>query len=194
MNHYPDDFLDRDFSCDPREALKNALLHKTTLIIRRRRRLHRAGTAALAAACYLLGAVTMWYAIPRAPANNDTPSTAVVIADNSKPAPPVEAPPERPELVELRALTAAPAERALQLRKAGDLYLSQANDYASALRCYTAFFNAAGDDALEFSPDDNWLVIAIKNTRSRDRENSPDIDSFELHLKNARRRERINEY
>jgi len=170
MNHHPDDFLDRDFTCDPREALKNALLRRTTLIIRRRHHLRRAGIAGLAAACYLAGIATTWFVVPRAAVRDNTISPPVLVAENPpKPSPPPEQPPERPEVYELQALTAAPAERSMKFRKAGDLYLSQSSDYASALRCYTASFNAAGDDALEFSPDDNWLVMAIKNARYRER-------------------------
>jgi hypothetical protein len=95
----------------------------------------------------------------------------LVIADAGKTLPPEEKPPQPPELYEFEAQLAPPAERAAQLRKAGDLYLEQANDYAAALRCYSQAFNAAGPEALEFSPDDNWLVMAIKTARRKEKGN-----------------------
>jgi len=169
-----DDFLDRGFTCDPKDALRLALRQQTTRVLRRRRWLRQLTNVGLAAACYLAGLATMWFLVPRTTATGDSPPSPppLVIADNrSKPPQPEEKPPERPELYEFQAQTAPPAERAVQLRKAGDLYLEQDHDYAAALRCYTQAFNAGGDQALEFSPDDNWLVMAIKNARRKEKVN-----------------------
>jgi hypothetical protein len=166
-----DDFLDRDFTCDPKGTFKIALREQTTRVLRRRRRLRRFGFAGMAAACYAAGLATMWILSPRQITTIDAPTRPLVIAETIKPSPPQEKPPQPPELYEFEAQTAPPAERAAQLRKAGDLYLEQANDYAAALRCYTQAFNSAGPQALEFSPDDNWLVMAIKNARRKEKGN-----------------------
>jgi hypothetical protein len=190
MSNRFDDFLDHDFTCDPKDTFKAALREQTTRVLRRRRRLRQLGFVGMAAACYAAGLATMWTLLPRPAATVDSPAQPLVIAATTKPSPPEEKPAERPELYEFQAQTAPPAERAARLRKAGDLYLEQANDYASALRCYTQAFDAAGPQALEFSLDDNWVVMAIKNARRL--EFSPDDNWVVMAIKNARRKEKFN--
>jgi hypothetical protein len=186
-----DDFLDRDFTCDPKDTLKAAIREQTTRVLRRRRRLRQLGFVGMAAACYAAGLATMWTLLPRPTATVDSPTQPLVIADSRNPSPPDEKTPVRPDLYEFQAQTAPPAERAAQLREAGDLYLEQSNDYANALRCYTQAFDAADPQALEYSPDDNWLVMGIKNTR-RTLEFSPDDNWLVIAIKHARRKEKIN--
>jgi hypothetical protein len=166
-----DDFLDKGFACDPNDGLKEAVRLRTTRVLRGRRRVRRLAIVGLAAACYLAGVATMWLLPPRLPVVADMAAKAVVIAENKIEPPPQEKPPERPEIYEFEAQTAPPGERYAQLRKAGDLYLEQAHDYASALRCYGQAFDAGGVQALAFSPDDNWLVMAIKNARKKEKDN-----------------------
>jgi hypothetical protein len=168
-----DDFLDRDFTCESNDTLRDAIRQQTTRVLRGRRRIRRLGFIGSAAACYLLGLATMWFFVPRSAATNELPAAPVTIADNTRtPSPPEEKLPESPELCELDAQTAPPAERAIRFRKAGDLYLAQANDYASALRCYREAFDGGGDQALQFSPEDNWLVVAIKKARLMEKNNA----------------------
>jgi hypothetical protein len=100
--------------------------------------------------------------------------TAVVV--ERAPAPeerPPEAPPApgrvvtAPELERL-ARQAEESRRAALLRQAGDRYLSDENDPEAALHCYTKSLNAGPGDGAKFSPDDNWLLMAIKNAREKE--------------------------
>jgi hypothetical protein len=166
-----DDFLDGGFKCEPNQSLKSAMRERTTRVLRRRRRARQLGVVGVAAACYLAGLATMWLFLPRQVTKGDTPAPTLIVADAGKLSEPEIKPPLRPELYEFEAQTAPPAERAAQLKKAGDLYLEQAHDYASALRCYGQAFDAGGPQALEYSPDDNWLVVSIKNARRKEKGN-----------------------
>jgi len=172
MSNLLDDFLDRGFAGDANDALQKALRQRTTKVLRRRRRFRQFGFAGFAAACYAAGLATMWVLLPRPAAIVERPQQPLVIAENADQPAPVEAKlPEPAALYEFEAYTVPPEQRAAQLRKAGDLYLEQERDYASALRCYTQAFDAGGAKALEFSPDDNWLVMAIKNARRKEKDN-----------------------
>jgi hypothetical protein len=166
-----DDFLDEGFACEPNDGLKAAMRLRTTRVLRGRRLVRQLALVGLAAACYLAGVATMWFLPPQLTAVADAPAKTVVIAENKIEPSPQEKPPERPEIYEFEAQTAPPSERYAQLRKAGDIYLEQAHDYASALRCYRQAFDAGGEQALAFSTDDNWLVMAIKNARKKEKDN-----------------------
>jgi hypothetical protein len=163
-----DAFLGGDFSCEVNETLQNTLRERTAGLVRRRRRLRYLAYAALAAACYLAGLTTTWL-LPAhsAVTGNPAAEVAVQVATKTEPVK-IEPGPTRPALDKLQAI-ADPAERAEQLRKAGDLYLERFQDYATALRCYSAALDAGGTVALESSPEDNWLVSAIKRDRRREK-------------------------
>jgi hypothetical protein len=54
------------------------------------------------------------------------------------------------------------------LLAAGDRCLNDIGDPEAALRCYERALNAASDDEVRFSADDNWLLMAIKNAREKE--------------------------
>jgi hypothetical protein len=54
------------------------------------------------------------------------------------------------------------------LLRAGDHFLNEEGDPAAALRCYSGALNAGSEDDAKFSPDDNWLLMAIKNAREKE--------------------------
>jgi hypothetical protein len=95
-----------------------------------------------------------------------TPAAPVAVVrapEDHKP----EAPPAPPR----GAVAAVPdrdPERPELLLRAGDRYLKENNDPEAALRCYTKALNAASADDLKFSPQDNWLLMAIKNAREKE--------------------------
>ncbi len=73
-----------------------------------------------------------------------------------RPAPELLAPPEQVP------------ENATALRQAGDRYLTEAADPEAALHCYSKSLDAGTEDDTKFSPDDNWLLMAIKNAREKE--------------------------
>jgi hypothetical protein len=160
-----DDLLAPPPRADGREPLRQDLLRRTTRLLRRRRLLRAAAVALALAACYAAGLLTMRLAAPPRAAAEPT-----AVADRPDPLPP---PIERAErlaapAVEDRAARADDAERSGLYRSAGDRYLEQ-NDHESALRCYTRSLDAASADDARFSPDDNWLLMAIKDAREKER-------------------------
>jgi hypothetical protein len=64
--------------------------------------------------------------------------------------------------LEWQAFDAPRAERAALYFQAGDRYLEDARDVASAMRCYNVALDATPMDSLEIQPDDNWLVTTLK--------------------------------
>jgi hypothetical protein len=150
--------------------LREALLRQTTRALRRRRLVRRAALAAALAACYAAGLLTMqwWAARPHA-ATADPPGKAVV---DDTPPPHEERPAPVPPLVaEEEAARAADAERAALYRRAGDRYLEDENDPEAALRCYGRALDSGSAAEAQFSPDDNWLLMAIKNAREKEKRN-----------------------
>jgi hypothetical protein len=57
--------------------------------------------------------------------------------------------------------------RAERYLEAGNYFVDEAHDYASALRCYEQALAGGDASALEITPDDNWLVMALKIDQQR---------------------------
>ena len=147
------------------ETLRQSLLAQTTRQLHRPRRLRFAVLAAALAACYGAGLLTMYLL-------RSAPAPAVVVA--TEPARPADVtqPAEPPVVAEKPTEPANPAQRAALLRQQGDRFLNEENDPESALHSYTKALNAGSDDDAKFSPDDNWLLMAIKNAREKEDRNA----------------------
>lgn len=160
----------------PAGALEQAVLERTQAILRRRRWLRRTGYAAALAACYAAGLLTMKY-FPASPVISPAPVARTEI----RPEPPAitrpeEVPAPRPSNEELASPAAiewqavdSRAQRPDLYRQAGDRYL-EAGDIQSAIRCYRNMLDAAPDEDQVISPEtDNWLVIALKGDRQKEK-------------------------
>ncbi len=160
------------------DPLRQVLLARTTAALRRRRRLRRLGLAAALAACYLAGMLTV--RLGMSPASTDRPAAAVAKADRpaKKEAPPVRPAPRQREA----PAEAAPSALALEwqaldsddrrfelYRRAGDRYLEESNDVESALRCYRGAYAAASEKERAVSVHDNWLLMAVKQERLKEK-------------------------
>jgi len=146
------------------QTLRQSLLAQTTRQLRRPRRLRLVALAAALAACYGAGLLTMYLLRP-------APAPAVVVAPEPPP-PEVTQPAERPVVAEKPSEPPDPSQRAALLRQQGDRYLNEENDPESALHTYTKALNAGSADDAKFSPDDNWLLMAIKNAREKEDRNA----------------------
>jgi hypothetical protein len=62
-----------------------------------------------------------------------------------------------------------PDKRAILFRQAGDRYVAEGSDWESALRCYSGALNAGTEADLAISPDDNWLLMALKDARQKEK-------------------------
>jgi hypothetical protein len=171
-----DRFLDRGVPGCADEAFRRSLLAATTRVIRRRRRLRRAGWAAALAACYVAGLVTMRLATATAP-----PPQVVQQPTPSAPRPPQPAAASRPtddggeavamedQAVDTRG---KPREKRDLYCRAGDRYLHDRGDLPSAVRCYGGALDGASDDDLKISPDDSWLLMALKEAKQKERKHA----------------------
>jgi hypothetical protein len=82
---------------------------------------------------------------------------------------PLDQDPDVPAVVfERVAAVSDPEQRSILFRRAGDRYLLGA-DESAALRCYRLALDSASDRDLIISPDDNWLLIALKKARQEEK-------------------------
>jgi len=163
----PIDPLERLTSSLPtaRPIYREALRRETTRILAQRRRWRRGLLVAGSAACLVAGALAA-LALVSAPPPSVSPAPApqqAVAPDAPRPAD------ENPVALEWQAFDSPPPRRAELYLAAGDRYLEEAHDMASALRCYKQAL-PSDRGVQEISADDNWLVMALKIDH-RQREN-----------------------
>ena len=164
-----DDLLRRP-SGEGGDALCARLQQRTTRVLRRRRRLRVVARIATLAACFVAGALTVYCLGPRridrvvVVEKQPAPTAPTVPAPVPKPAPP----PPSAVALEWKAFDADKPRPDLY-REAGDRYLHEDDDPISALRCYGQSLNGASDKDLAISPDDDYLLMVVKEARRREK-------------------------
>jgi hypothetical protein len=167
-----DEFLREGISVPYDVPFRDVLLRQTSRVLWRRRWRRRLVHAGAIAASFLLGAACMQLWSPATPAERP----AAIHSQAQAPAPTVQPKEQTPEVAlgiaavvkEWKAFDDRKQQRELY-RQAGDLYFYTNQDYESALRCYTQALDAASDQDLAVSPDDNWLLIALKEARLKEK-------------------------
>lgn len=165
------------------EALRRSLLVRTTRALRLERRLRRLKLVVALAGCYAAGLATMWFSIP-----SHATADAVQVAEHAPGLPRESAPqvPQQPtdaatedesvvpaSVLEQWASIVAPRERSKLYRRAGDRYLEESGDMESAVRCYSRSLDHAAPEDLAISLDqDNWLIMALKEARQKERKHA----------------------
>jgi hypothetical protein len=151
--------------------LRQELLTRTARALRRRRRGRQLAWAAALAASYAAGLLTMRWAqkpveVSRAP--------DVMLSQNQLPRPKGVFPPaDEPGKSALRKeWEAVESGRAALFRQAGDLYLGEEGDLQAAVRCYGNALSVGAEVDLTISPQDNWLLMAIKDARQKEKRNA----------------------
>jgi hypothetical protein len=143
----PDDFRQR-------------VLARTTVLLRRRRRLKALARVAALAACYVAGLATMHGHRPLPPELTLPAVTAT--------SPPAAPPPETATALEWEAVD-HPERAAALYRAAGDRYLADEGDPGGAVRCYGNGLSAGAANDLTIDPGDSWLLMAIKDARQKEK-------------------------
>jgi hypothetical protein len=143
-------------------SLQQELRQRTTRALRHRRRLQNLTLAMTLAACYAAGLLTMRWLMPGTSQPAPLPTQAEV-----KESPPARIQPS-PVALEWQAVD-NPGRRAELYRQAGDLYLTVADDPENALRSYGNALDAAAGENLDISPNDNWLFMALKEARKKEK-------------------------
>lgn len=170
-----DELLRSHFPASP-PIWKKTLLARTTRTLRWRRRGRRFGMLAALAACYAAGLLSV--RLLQAEPSVEVRWEIVYLPRETKPEtrPQREAPPMLEKPVTALALEWQAAEspdRSAELnRQAGDRYFTDENDWESAVRCYKRFLSACSDTQLEIAPQDNWLLVTLKNARLEEKRNA----------------------
>ena len=148
------------------DALRSLILKRTTHVVRLRRWARRAGVVLVLAACYAAGLATMHRLAPAAPPI----PIYVEKTPEEPPAAQAKEPVPSPSDLEWHLLDHPNQPRQVALyREAGDRYLAEASDPESALRCYRRMLDVGSDADLAISPDDNWLLLAAKAERQKEK-------------------------
>lgn len=150
------------------EPLRQVLLLQTTRVLRRRRRLKQAGFVAALTGCFLAGIMVVRYVVPAAGSREVVQQPVVPDETPALPAPAVQQAGLQAVVLEWQAFD-SPDQRAELYRRAGDLYVSEGCDPHAALRCYQNALDNGSDGDLVISADDNWLLMALKNDRQKEK-------------------------
>ena len=153
-----------------RRELRQSLLAETQRLLRRRVRWQHCGRAAVLAACYGAGIVTVRL-VPSSTHVTHVPvaadprgSESAAVTARGEPEAPLS-----PEALERLGETAEREHRARYFRLAGARY-EQSGDLQSAARCYGHFLNAGTENDLAVSAsDDSWLLMALKSDREKEK-------------------------
>jgi hypothetical protein len=150
------------------KEFRQSVLNQTLGLLRRRRRLRQWTVAAALAACFLGGMLIMRWVLAPETALPGGPQEEM--AQRQREANPLLSPSPRPADtalgLEWQALD-SPTRRPELDRLAGDRYLAEETDARSALRCYERALDGNAD--LTISPDDSWLLMAIKDARQKEK-------------------------
>ena len=174
MNDPLEEFLASDFSDPAPTALRQAVFAATTRVLRRRRLARRLAGAAALAACFVAGMGTMILWQTQEPPEHQAQHPLATESHSVKQPEANAAPPTNPEppltLIELewRAFDSRDNRAALFFEVARR-YLDERQDYDSALRCYSQALDAAPKEELAIRSDDNWLVMALKEARQKEK-------------------------
>jgi hypothetical protein len=141
--------------------LRQALLLRTTGVLRRRRWGRRCVLAAALAACYAAGVLTVPPQPPDGPPEvvhdrpvTDTPATS-------------PRPDDSPLALEWQGLD-NPVGRAEALRGAAAGY-ERAGDLASAVRCYRNAIDSGSEEDAQITADDDWLLMVLKDAKQKEK-------------------------
>jgi hypothetical protein len=183
MNNLPepdpwDGQLERVPAIGQTVEFRQALLLRTTRLVRRRVWVKRAATVSALAACYAAGLLTMHWAAPR-PNQIETQVASAQVSSGPKKVddpPKIEAlqPPAEAsaEILEQWGPLVDPERRPALYRRAGDRYYADNSDLQGALRCYRLALDAGSQTDLQIAAEDNWLLIALKEARTKEKKNA----------------------
>lgn len=162
------------------EPLRQAVYMQTQRVLHRRLRFRQFAYAASLLLSFAAGAGVMWMTNPgerdrvsapmvqSQPPNTQTPSLEALTQPRS---------PESDDSALAQEWVAFDStERRGELyRQAGDHYKDE-NDLQSALRCYSNALDSGTEQDLDVSPNDNWLLMAIKSARQKEKNRAKQDD------------------
>jgi hypothetical protein len=151
------------------DALRQDVYARTRRVLRRRRHLRQFAYVGGLAASFAAGLLVMWMTLPARSASKETP---LPVPSASKETPPLpNIPATQPEALaqEWRAFDSED-QRGEVYKQAGDRYMTEESDPQSALRCYSISLDNGTEQ--DISTDDNWLLMAIKIARQKEKDHA----------------------
>jgi hypothetical protein len=148
------------------DALRAAVLAQTIGAIRHRRRAKRCALAAGLLACYLAGITTMGILRSGGHLGPQVAKSPAPTAQPHRLAPRAIAPD--------RTQVAVAIPSAFESwRRIGDHYLHESGDISLAVAGYSQAIDLASDEERAISPErDNWLLMALKDARAKEKEHA----------------------
>ncbi len=141
-------------TCDT-DRLREAVLSQTIGVLRFRRRMRGCIMAVLFAGCYLAGLATTAIHAPIGLGTSSPPAVSSALPTRSGPV---------ARESDSRRLT-----RSEISRRDADRWLQERGDVKEAVRGYDLFLELASADQRALAPEqDSWLLMALKNARSKD--------------------------
>src|SRR5262249_46686730 len=151
---------------------RDALLLRTSGVLRRRRIVRRMTAGAALAACFLAGGLVAWFVKPESSPTQPPDIAAHPVPEQRAPGESKNrkdaAQPRVPPVAQEWGAFDASAQRARKFREAGDRYLHESQDVQAALRCYRQALDAGGDEELIVTPSDRWRWVALKDARQKE--------------------------
>jgi hypothetical protein len=177
FSHEPDpiEAMLRPPSPTDNELLRQAAYAQTQRVLHRRRRLRQYAYAASLLLSFTVGAGTMQ--LMTRPALTDSGERGALAPCSSDGVQqgadaPHSPTPDDSALAHEWIAFDSEDHRSELYRQAGDRYIKDANDLQSALRCYSNALDNGSEQDLDISPDDNWLLMAIKDARQKEKNNA----------------------
>jgi len=149
------------------ETLQQQMYTQTRRVLRRRRQVRQFAFAAALLVSFAAGLLAMRVSIRPAPVPEP------VAKQHEEPRPP-DKPPTADESALAREWEAFDRmdRRGEHYRQAGDRYMEDESDPQSALRCYANALDNSTEQEQAISPDDNWLLMAIKDARQKEKDDA----------------------
>ena len=152
------------------ETLRQTVYQRTRRVINRRRLVRRFAYAAALLVSFGVGVLAT-----RMIAKTDVGERGRVSAPSASPGalpqPRSPSPDDSPLAREWIALESEDHRHELY-RQAGDRYMTEEFDPQSALRCFSNALDNGTEQDLAISSDDNWLLMAIKDARLKEKKHA----------------------
>jgi hypothetical protein len=153
------------------ETLRPTVYARTRRVLRRRRRLRQCVYAVSLLASFVVGAGVMRMTVRTDSGERGGVSPPMARTNQGADAPRSPEPDDSALAAEWTAFDST-ERRAELYRHAGDRYMEEESDPLSALRSYGNALDNGTEQDLTISTDDNWLLMAIKDARLKEKDHA----------------------
>ena len=153
------------------EALRQTVYTRTRRVLRRRRRVRQFAYAASLLMSFAAGVLAMRMTMQTDSGERGGVSAPMAPTNQGADTPRLPEPEDSALATEWTAFDSED-HRAELYRQAGDRYMEEESDPLSALRSYSNSLDNGTERDLAISTDDNWLLMAIKDARQKEKKHA----------------------